>query len=251
MTQAADALAAADATVRYWKDAFIKQTERVAEQALKLVELRERVREQDVNSVHIRGQVLRMEAECEQVNRRIHEVTAERDRLRKALERAERQSRWRSTPRNSTGRCMTEAQLGAQFSSATDEWETPQEFFNLVDSEFHFTLDVCASHENTKCERYFTKDDDGLKQEWAGVCWMNPPYGRKISHWIKKAYESSLAGATVVCLLPARTDTRWWHDYIQGKAEVRFIRGRLKFGGSKNSAPFPSVIVVFGKDARV
>ena len=83
-----------------------------------------------------------------------------------------------------------------------------------------------------------------LKQEWFGVCWMNPPYGRDIKHWVKKAYESSLTGTTVVCLLPARTDTAWWHDYCM-KGNIEFIRGRLKFGNSKNSAPFPSAIVVF------
>jgi phage N-6-adenine-methyltransferase len=95
------------------------------------------------------------------------------------------------------------------FSSASGEWETPREFFDAVDEVFHFTLDVCATHSNAKCERYFTKAEDGLFQIWRGVCWMNPPYGREISLWIKKAYESGLEGAVVVCLLPARTDTRW------------------------------------------
>ena len=130
-------------------------------------------------------------------------------------------------------------------SSATDLWETPKDLYDKLDAIFHFELDVCALPENAKCNRYFTPNDDGLKQEWRGVCWMNPPYGRQISKWIKKAYESAVyGGATVVCLIPARTDTAWWHDYAM-KGEVRFIRGRLKFGGSKNSAPFPSAIVVF------
>ena len=130
------------------------------------------------------------------------------------------------------------------FSSKTDMWSTPQEFYDELDKEFNFELDVCATSENAKCERYFTPSVDGLKQEWTGICWMNPPYGREIGKWMKKAYDSSLNGATVVCLVPSRTDTRWWHDYSM-KGEVRFIKGRLKFGNSKNSAPFPSAIVIF------
>lgn len=123
-------------------------------------------------------------------------------------------------------------------------WETPQDFYDKYNKKYNFTLDVCASPENAKCNKFFTKEDDGLKQDWTGFCWMNPPYGRQIKHWVKKAYESSLNGTTIVCLLPARTDTSWWHDYcMHGKIE--FIRGRLKFGESKNSAPFPSAIVVF------
>lgn len=130
-------------------------------------------------------------------------------------------------------------------SSNTDLWETPQDFFDRLDAEFHFDLDVCALPENAKCKRYFTPTQDGLLQDWRGVCWMNPPYGRKIGLWVRKAYETAVSGGgTVVCLLPARTDTAWWHDYAM-KGEVRFIRGRLKFGGSKNSAPFPSAVVVF------
>lgn len=131
------------------------------------------------------------------------------------------------------------------FSSASDEWATPVEFFRALDAEFHFTLDVCATAENAKCRNFFTVDDDALAQSWNGVCWCNPPYGRQIGVWVKKAAES---GATVVMLLPARTDTKWFHEYIYGKAEIRFVRGRLKFGGSKNSAPFPSMIVIFNKE---
>lgn len=130
------------------------------------------------------------------------------------------------------------------FSSATDQWATPQDFYDKLNSEFGFDLDVCADAGNTKCLRYFSREQDGLNQEWKGVCWMNPPYGRAISAWIKKAYESSLNGATVVCLIPARTDTSYWHDYCV-RGEIRFIRGRLKFGGHKNSAPFPSAVVIF------
>jgi phage N-6-adenine-methyltransferase len=139
------------------------------------------------------------------------------------------------------------------FSSATDLWSTPQDFYDKLNEEFHFTLDVCATPENAKCERYFTKEQDGLAQEWRGVCWMNPPYGREIGKWMKKAAFSSILPyvATVVCLVPARTDTAWWHNYaIHG--EVRFIRGRLRFGGAKASAPFPSAVVIFrAKNTRI
>ena len=130
------------------------------------------------------------------------------------------------------------------FSSKTDLWATPQSFFDKYNEKFKFTLDVCASKENAKCKKYFTKEDDGLKQEWSGVCWMNPPYGREIIKWMKKAYESSVLGTTVVCLVPARTDTKWWHDYAM-KGEIEFIRGRLKFGEAKTNAPFPSAVIVF------
>ena len=134
------------------------------------------------------------------------------------------------------------------FSSKTDMWETPQDFFDALDQEFHFTLDVCATPENAKCERYYTPDDDGLSQPWNGVVWCNPPYGREIGRWVLAGSIASVAQrTTVVMLLPARTDTRWFHDYIYQKehVEIRFIRGRLKFGGSKNSAPFPSMVVIF------
>ena len=132
------------------------------------------------------------------------------------------------------------------FSSATDRWATPPEFFAEWDALFHFTLDVCADADNAKCKRYFDVHANGLTQDWnLDVCWMNPPYGREIRRWIKKAYEESLNGATVVCLLPARTDTAWWHDYVLPFAKVTFIRGRLRFGGAINSAPFPSAVAVF------
>lgn len=131
------------------------------------------------------------------------------------------------------------------FSSKTDLWATPQYFFDKLDNEFHFTLDVCATPENAKCERYYTKKEDGLFQKWEGVVWCNPPYGRQIAEWVEKAYIEHTHGATVVMLLPARTDTKWFHDYIYPYAEIRFVRGRLKFGNSTNSAPFPSMIVIF------
>ncbi|MFW5433725.1 DNA N-6-adenine-methyltransferase [Paenibacillus apiarius] len=156
------------------------------------------------------------------------------------------------------------------FSSNTDMWATPQWLFDELNHEFGFETDVCAVDGNAKCLKYFTPEMDGLSQAWEGVCWMNPPYGEPeyackkhckkkicekrgyhnnkyipgIIDWLRKAYEASKEGATVVCLVPARTDTAWWHDYaIHG--EVRFLRGRLKFGDAKNSAPFPSAIVIF------
>lgn len=137
--------------------------------------------------------------------------------------------------------------MSVHFSSKTNEWATPQHLFDELYKEFNFTLDPCATHENAKCEKYFTEKENGLLQDWSDdVVFMNPPYGREIKHWIKKAYEESLKGAIVVCLIPARTDTMYWHDYIFGKAfDIRFLRGRLKFGDSKNSAPFPSAIVIY------
>ena len=132
-------------------------------------------------------------------------------------------------------------------SSKTDMWETPQDFYNKLDLEFGFELDVCALRANAKAPRFFTPEQDGLKQRWNGICWMNPPYGRKIGNWIEKAYQSALGGATVVCLLPSRTDTRWFHEYCLKSSDIRFIKGRLHFGGSKNAAPFPSVVVVFSQ----
>lgn len=131
-------------------------------------------------------------------------------------------------------------------SSLTDLWATPQYVFDALDDEFNFTLDVCADESNHKCEMYFTEEDDGLSQSWTGVCWMNPPYGREIGKWVKKAYEESKNGAIVVCLIPARTDTKWWTDYVMKASELRFISGRLKFGDGNGSAPFPSVVAIFG-----
>ena len=130
-------------------------------------------------------------------------------------------------------------------SSRTDLWETPQAFFAQQSTLYGpFDIDVCATHSNAKCAVYFDESMDGLKQTWRGKCWMNPPYGRGIGAWMKKAYESAGNGTLVVCLVPARTDTKWWHDYAM-KGQITFIQGRLKFGSAKNSAPFPSAIVVF------
>ena len=134
------------------------------------------------------------------------------------------------------------------FSSTTNEWETPQDFFDKLNKEFNFTLDPCATPQNAKCKKFYTIKEDGLKQNWQGeTVFCNPPYGRSIKDWVKKCYEESKKPNTlVVMLIPARTDTSYFHDYIYKKArEIRFIRGRLKFGNSKNSAPFPSMVVVF------
>ena len=135
------------------------------------------------------------------------------------------------------------------FSSETNEWHTPQYLFDDLNAEFGFQTDLAATKENAKCQKFFTVEDDSLKQEWQGVCFLNPPYGRAIRHFIQKAYEASQKGATVVCLVPARTDTSYWHDFvIGGGAEVRFIRGRIKFirqDGFSAPAPFPSAIVIF------
>lgn len=128
------------------------------------------------------------------------------------------------------------------FSSKTDDWETPDALFKALDAEFKFTTDVCATRSNAKCKHFYSPEQNGLAQKWEGVCWCNPPYGREIKNWVKKA---SKADCTVVMLLPARTDTSWFHDYILDRAEIRFIRGRLKFGEAKNSAPFPSMVVIF------
>ena len=131
------------------------------------------------------------------------------------------------------------------FSSKTDLWSTPQDLFNKYDAIYHFETDVCALQENAKCKRFFTPEMDGLKQEWTGVCWCNPPYGRQIGMWVEKAVKSF---ATVVMLLPARTDTKWFHDWCLPYGKIEFLRGRLKFGGCENSAPFPSMVVVFQAD---
>ena len=122
----------------------------------------------------------------------------------------------------------------AMFSSKTCEWATPQDLFDKLNAEFHFTLDPCADDSNHKCERYFTKEQDGLMQDWSGeIVFCNPPYGREVSKWVRKCFNEVYAGGCLcaVMLVPARTDTRWFHEYIYHKADVRFIKGRLKFGG--------------------
>lgn len=132
-------------------------------------------------------------------------------------------------------------------SSKSNEWATPQNLFDSLNNEFKFTLDSCSTKENHKCEKYFTLNEDGLKQDWSkDIVFMNPPYGYQTVDWINKAYTESLKGATVVCLIPARPDTKVWHDVIfKYSKQIRFIRGKIKFGGSKWTAPFASALVIF------
>ena len=133
------------------------------------------------------------------------------------------------------------------FSSNSNEWYTPKDLFDKLDKEFQFTLDPCCTELSALCKKFYTVLDNGLEQDWSGdTVFMNPPYGREIKDWIKKAYTESKRGATVVCLIPARTDTAYWHDYCC-KGEVRFLRGRLSFS-NKGTAPFPSAVVIFRGD---
>ena len=133
------------------------------------------------------------------------------------------------------------------FSSKSSEWETPRNFYDRLNRAFGFDLDPCCTEETAKCEKYFTEEEDGLSKSWEGHrVFMNPPYGREINKWIKKAYEEGgKVGTTVVCLIPSRTDTKYWHDYCMKANEIYFIKGRLKFGDSNNAAPFPSAVVIF------
>ena len=151
-----------------------------------------------------------------------------------------------STP-DSSGKLWSQKGGAVGFSSKSGEWDTPQGFFDKLDKQFNFTLDPCATEASTKCTKYFTEEDDGLAQSWKGhTVFCNPPYGRHIGEWLKKAYaESRQHNTLVVMLVPSRTDTKWWHDYVMRAKEVHLVRGRLKFGNSDNAAPFPSAVVVF------
>ena len=135
--------------------------------------------------------------------------------------------------------------MDACLSSKKHDWGTPYDLFHKLNEEFGFTLDPCASRHNTKCFKYYDVINNGLSKDWSGeTVFVNPPFGNQIKKWVKKSYEEFQKGATVVMLIPARTDTRWWHEYCL-KAEIRFIKGRLKFEGAKHNAPFPSAIVIF------
>lgn len=130
------------------------------------------------------------------------------------------------------------------------DWATPQALFDRLNAEFGFTVDVCALPDNAKCARFFTPEDDGLQMNWRDeIAWMNPPYGLALRDWMYKAYtESRWNGATVVCLVPSRTDTKWWHEYAEKASERRFVRGRVAFsacGGHSNHPPFASAIIIF------
>lgn len=147
----------------------------------------------------------------------------------------------------STGGLWKKGAGAVGFSSKSGEWDTPQTFFDKLDEQFGFTLDPCATKASAKCDKYFTEEEDGLVQSWAGqTVFANPPYGRGIGVWLEKGYtESKQHNTLVVMLIPARTDTKWWHDYAMKAKEVHLVRGRLKFGNSDNAAPFPSAVVVF------
>lgn len=140
--------------------------------------------------------------------------------------------------------------MSVHFSSASNEWATPQVLFDWIDARFKFTLDPCCTHKSAKCAKHYTQAEDGLQRDWSGErVFMNPPYGRAIGHWVKKAFTESRDGATVVCLIPARTDTKWWWEYCCQASEIIFLTGRVKFeceGKPKGvSAPFPSCFVIF------
>lgn len=137
------------------------------------------------------------------------------------------------------------AKFDTKFDSKRQDWETPDEIFKPLEDEFGIVIDVCASKQNKKCDLYYSIDGNGLLQDWTHwhACWMNPPFGEQ-GKWVKKAYEESQRGATVICLLPSRTNTNWWHDYCM-KGEIRFIRGRPKFKGAKHGLPQPLSIVIF------
>ena len=138
------------------------------------------------------------------------------------------------------------------FSSENTEWETPQDFYDELHKVYKFTLDPCASYTTPKCENFYTEAENGLEQSWEGhTVFMNPPYGREIKKWIQKAYEESCKTNTkVVCLIPARTDTKYWHEYCMRADRIYFVKGRLKFSGAKNACPFPSAVVVFGEERQ-
>ena len=137
-------------------------------------------------------------------------------------------------------------------SSKTSEWATPQAFFDELNKDFKFTLDPCATAENAKCHRYFTKEQNGLLQSWKGErVFCNPPYGKEIGEWVKKCAEEAKGGALVVMLIPARTDTKYFHKYIYKQHEIKFIKGRLKFNDCGKPAPFPSMVVIMrGHDEK-
>lgn len=194
----------------------------------------------------------------------VERLEADNQRLRAALDEAARHIEANHTPSEEGGQVTLHPDEIATpsdrinrgvFSSNTEMWSTPQALFDALDAEFGFTLDPCATTANAKCERYYTRDDDGLALSWEGVVFCNPPYNRGIGHWVAKARKEALAGATVVCLIPARTDTAWWHDHAMKADEIRLVRGRLHFGGdherTAHNAPFPSAVVIFRGTVRV
>lgn len=137
------------------------------------------------------------------------------------------------------------------FSSKSNEWATPQDLYNKLNNRYNFTLDPCSSLENHKCDKFYTIKENGLIQDWSNeVVFCNPPYGREIYDWVKKCYNEHLNGTKIVLLIPSRTDTRYFHEFLYKKPNIKleFIKGRLKFGDSNNSAPFPSLLAYFNID---
>lgn len=130
------------------------------------------------------------------------------------------------------------------FSTERDDWRTPRDLFSMLNDEFHFTLDAASTDENALCAQHFTEKENGLAQRWCGSVWLNPPYGKELPKWLKKASETK-EGGVVVCLVPARTETRWWHDYARKATEIRFFKGRLHFDDEKGAAPFGSALLIF------
>jgi site-specific DNA-methyltransferase (adenine-specific) len=194
-------------------------------------------------------------------HRLLHEAADEIERLQN---RHQRNSHRESAPTLCSFSASRGSASPANFSSETCEWATPQDFYDRLHKEYDFTLDVCATTENAKCQRYYTKVDDALRQPWAPErCWMNPPYGRDMGKWVQKAWLESQKGALVVCLVPARTDVRWWHDWAM-RGEIRYHKGRLRFcradgarlahkgkavmegrKPAQNTAPFATATVIF------
>lgn len=144
---------------------------------------------------------------------------------------------------------------GAAFSSNKMDWETPQKLFDDLNKKYHFTLDPCSTDSNAKCELHFTERENGLAQDWSGNrVFCNPPYGREIAKWVEKAYTESQKGVFIVMLVPARTDTKWFHNFVYHKAKIEFLKGRLKFesnGVASQGAPFPSMLVIYNDKREV
>ena len=137
-----------------------------------------------------------------------------------------------------------------RFKSATNEWPTPDSLWKPLDDEFGFTLDVCSTHENAKCANHFTLAEDGLKQPWSGVAWMNPPYGVQLARWVKKCHDEAKRGVLVVGLIPVRSNTSYWHNYVMGH-EIRFVRGYPKFGNAKQGLKAPLAVVIFRPNKQI
>ncbi|MCP4527503.1 MAG: adenine methyltransferase [Aestuariibacter sp.] len=137
--------------------------------------------------------------------------------------------------------------MNPHFSSEKTDWETPDELFGYWNQRFSFLTDVCATKENTKCNSWWSPKDNGLNRDWSwhGPCWMNPPYGREIGEWVQKAALEAAEGCLTVALLPARTDTKWFHDWVLPYAHIVWLKGRVRFKGAKHSAPFPSMIAIY------